>query len=434
MKLNRDSGFFPITKEPPSKHERTILMPKKKHSSMRLFLPVCMALFCAVWTTGCAATIFTGALLVDRINLATLKTSLDGTVVDETGVPMKDVKLVARFSYPTWDYTRSKTKTERHIIDGKFDIWKLGYCDVDLSFYKVGYEADDYHLHGGFGLVENEENTLKQHDMRVVMRQIRPPAHPPIRLRTLQHLYEATDLRYDMKRKERRVLAFRSSKPVMPEYTFVPFGQKPDESQYLELDFLRDEQGGIVTREFPGAVDSRGETVKYPAIFLIRLHSDDPDDGFVLFEEGKSLAEQNHFDGKIRKWNDYSGEMHEVHDLHKQIIRDCSAAQSRMQDHFMELAPEDGYTRREIAIPIEEIVRIWDYGETIKTTWYSPYRFAFLRVGGRYAKILFMFGGTIDGRAKEVDSGELGDDFRAFIYYNVYLNPEKGDRELKEFY
>ena len=139
--------------------------------------------------------------------------------------------------------------------------------------------------------------------MRVVMRQIRPPAHPPIRLRTLQHLYEATDLRYDMKRKERRVLAFRSSKPVMPEYTFVPFGQKPDESQYLELDFLRDEQGGIVTREFPGAVDSRGETVKYPAIFLIRLHSDDPDDGFVLFEEGKSLAEQNHFDGKIRKWN-----------------------------------------------------------------------------------------------------------------------------------
>ena len=126
-------------------------MPKKKHSSLRLFLPVCMALFCAVWTTGCAATIFTGALLVDRINLATLKTSLDGTVVDETGVPMKDVKLVARFSYPTWDYTRSKTKTERHIIDGKFDIWKLGYCDVDLSFYKVGYEADDYHLHGGFG-------------------------------------------------------------------------------------------------------------------------------------------------------------------------------------------------------------------------------------------------------------------------------------------
>ena len=109
-----------------------VLVPKKNHSSPRLFLVVCMALLCAVWTTGCAATIFTGALLVDRINLATLKTSLDGTVVDETGVPMKDVKLVARFSYPTWDYTSSKTKTERHIIDGKFDIWKLGYCDVDL--------------------------------------------------------------------------------------------------------------------------------------------------------------------------------------------------------------------------------------------------------------------------------------------------------------
>lgn len=93
-----------------------------------------MALFCAVWTTGCAATIFAGVLLVDRINLATLKTSLDGTVVDETGEPMKDVNLVARFSYPTWDYTRTKTKTERQTIDGKFDIWKLGYNDVDLSF------------------------------------------------------------------------------------------------------------------------------------------------------------------------------------------------------------------------------------------------------------------------------------------------------------
>lgn len=408
----------------PPKHERTIFVPKKKHSSMRLLLLVCMALFCAVWTTGCYG--------------------INGIVVDETGAPMKDVRLRVSYNYPpsllfdkNWE---GLSEDKRLTVDGEFSVRKIRWhwlrkgAATRLSFYKEGYYEVNYNCYTDFETDEDRQNTPGWRDMRVVMRQIRPPAHPPIRLRTLQHLYEATDLRYDMKRKERRVLAFRSSKPVMPEYTFVPFGQKPDEPQYLELDFLRDEQGGIVTREFPGAVDSRGKTVKYPAVFLIRLRSDDPDDGFVLFEEGKSLAEQNRFDGKIRKYNDYSGEMREVHDQHKQIIKDCSAAQSRMQDHFMEMAPEDGYTRREIAIPIEEIVRIWDYGETIKTTWYSPYRFAFLRVGGRYAKILFMFGGTMDGRAKEVDSGELGDDFRAFIYYNVYLNPEKGDRELKEFY
>ena len=134
------SGFriLPGHARTTPKHERTIRLVLKKNHSLRLFLVVCLAILCAVWTTGCAATIFAGALLVDRINLATLKTSLDGTVVDETGVPMKDVKLVARFSYPTWDYTRTKTKTERQTIDGKFDIWKLGYNDVDLSFYKMG--------------------------------------------------------------------------------------------------------------------------------------------------------------------------------------------------------------------------------------------------------------------------------------------------------
>lgn len=400
-----------------------LLMPNRNHS-LRLFLVVCLAVLCAVWTTGCYG--------------------INGIVVDETGAPMKDVRLRVSYNYPpsllfdkNWE---GLSEAKRLTVDGEFSVRKIRWhwlrkgAATRLSFYKEGYYEVNHNRYTDFKTEEDRQNTPGWRNMRVVMRQIRPPAHPPIRLRTLQHLYEATDLRYDMKRKDRQVLVFRDSEPVMWNYTFVPFGQKPKEPQYLELDFLRDENGEIVTKEFPGAVDSRGEIVKYPAVYLIRLHSDDPDDGFVLFEEGKSLAEQNHFDGKIRKWNDYSGEMHEVHDLHKQIIRDCSAAQSRMQDHFMELAPEDGYTRREIAIPIEEIVRIWDYGETIKTTWYSPYRFAFLRVGGRYAKILFMFGGTIDGRAKEVDSGELGDDFRAFIYYNVYLNPEKGDRELKEFY
>ena len=397
-------------------------MPKKKHSSMRLFLLVCMALFCAVWTSGCYG--------------------INGVVVDETGTPMKDVRLRVTYSYPpsllfdkNWE---GFSEDKRLTVDGEFSVRKIRWhwlrkgAATRLRFYKDGYEPEEHYYYTDFETDEDRQNTPGWRDMRVVMRQIHPPAHPPIRLRTLQHFYEATDLRYDRKRKERRVLAFRNSKPVMPEYTFVPFGQKPDEPQYLELDFLRDEEGGIVTREFPGAVDSRGETVKYPAVFLIRLHSDDPDDGFVLFEEGKSLAEQNLFDGTIRKYYDRSAR--EARTLHEQIINDCNTARERMQDHFMELAPEDGYTRREIAIPIEEIIRIWDYGETIKTTWYLPYRFAFLRVGGRYAKILFMFGGTIDGRAKEVDSGELGDDFQSCIFYNVYLNPEKGDRELKEFY
>jgi hypothetical protein len=83
---------------------------------------------------------------------------------------------------------------------------------------------------------------------------------------------------------------------------------------------------------------------------------------------------------------------------------------------------------------IGEIVRICDYGRAIETTWYSACRFAFLRVGGRYAKFFFQFGGAVNSRAKEVDFGELGDDFRAVISYDAYLNPEKGDRILKDYY
>ena len=404
------------------------LMPNRNHS-LRFFLLVILAVLCAVWTAGCCG--------------------INGVIVDETtGAPLNDVEITVTYDYPPSllmlllynDYEGLGNRRVKLTADGEFSVSKTHWHWIwkgratRLLFYKDGYEPEEHYYYTDFETDEDRKNTPGWRDMRVTLRQIHPPAHPPIRIRTLQHLYEAAYLDYDTKKKERRILEFRSSKPVMEEHTHVPFGQKPDAARYLELDFLRDDRGEIVTKEFPGAVDSKGETVKYPAVFLIRLHSDDPDDGFVLFDEGKSLAEQNLFDGKIRYYHGSTEEIGEQRDLHTRIVLDCSAARRRMENYFMELAPEDGYTRREVAIPIEEIVRIWDYGRANQTTWYSAYRFAYLRVGGHYAKAFFQFGSAVNGRAKEVDFGELGDDFRAVISYDVYLNPEKGDRILKEYY
>ncbi|MBR2963238.1 MAG: hypothetical protein IKC53_03425, partial [Lentisphaeria bacterium] len=80
-------------------------MPKKNHS-LRLFLVVCLAILCAVWTTGCYG--------------------INGIVVDETGAPMKDVRLRVSYNYPpsllfdkNWE---GLSEDKRLTVDGEFSV------------------------------------------------------------------------------------------------------------------------------------------------------------------------------------------------------------------------------------------------------------------------------------------------------------------------
>ena len=70
------------------------------------------------------------------------------------------------------------------------------------------------------------------------------------------------------------------------------------------------------------------------------------------------------------------------------------------------LASKEGYTRKEIVIPLEELIRVWELDGAIRISWFSAYRFAYLRVGGHYAKLFFNYNGS-NGRAESADYGSF---------------------------
>ena len=106
------------------------------------------------------------------------------------------------------------------------------------------------------------------------------------------------------------------------------------------------------------------------------------------------------------------------------------------------MAPEDGYTRREVSFPVEEVLRIWNYGdEGLKTVWCSGYRLAFVRAAGHYAKARFRFPGRSwdlgfpEDAFHPVDEMALdNEDFSFLIDLEMYINTEAGDRHLSESY
>ena len=357
-----------------------------------------------------------------------------GVVVDEYGRPLDNVELLVSyhvnpsvlfgvlgghdpFNDPYW---HGRDDLEKWIVNGKFRVpgrrLFLGGSARSLTFRKDGYIMEGY----------NSKTKSSWHGMQVVLRQ--PPPEPP-RVREIKHL-ESGQLEYSLKlqRRSRIVLPRIDRKEWNLGEMMRPFDRPFDADwNYLELDFKRDERGEIVFREFPGAFNSKGETVKYPAAFVIRLLSDDPDDGMIPVGEGESLAERTHYTGA--HWTNRPPE-------YLQIIEDSKNARRRLMDDLT-VAPDDGYTRREIEIPVEEMVRIWDQqmwaGVTPvqEVSWYPVYRCALIRVGGRYGKFFLHF---IGSRPERVDAyfGN-GAEFGMSFDCEVFLNPKAGDRNLTEY-
>ena len=239
------------------------------------------------------------------------------------------------------------------------------------------------------------------------------------------------DVWYDMARRKKRIYEFSMSSfsGSLEVYSRdVPFGQKPEAARYFELDFLRDERGEIVLREFPGVVDDWGDPIQYPAVFIVRLHSNDPDDGILLVGEGESVPEKNPFDGTIRSFGN-GREFDEERTLFRKGLTD--APTRFLKERTM--APEDGYTRREISIPIEEVIRIWA-ANGLKACSLLVYRTVFIRAAGHYAKAyLYYANGYSDIQLGPVDSEAFREKSHWEFQFDMYLNPKEGDRHLSEY-
>jgi len=112
-----------------------------------------------------------------QTNLDELEIDIKGTIVDEDGKPVENVRLEIRYEKPVLPYmTDNKYEVERRVVSGDFEIKKKGFNDVELKFSNQEYFLETFHFHAGFGMGENEENTLKQPALRVVLEKRLPTA------------------------------------------------------------------------------------------------------------------------------------------------------------------------------------------------------------------------------------------------------------------
>lgn len=370
-----------------------------------------------------------------------------GTIVDESGAPLDGVTVGVTYYVPPpyprifnllfysrWPDTPSWNQSEsiprRMTVDGEFRVrdkvlFRRGEVE-SIYFVKEGYYTEEYRIDQKYEVTADGKKVSQWGDMRVVMRK-KPP--PPRKVRTLDH--ETEDVIYEMANRRNHFIEFYVT-PFTGYFDvysrYVPFGKKPEAARYFELDFLRDEWGEIVLREFPDVVDDWGVPIQYPAVFIVRLHSDDPDDGILLVGEGESVPEKNPFDGNVRLYGD-GREFDKERELFRKELTDAPARFLKEQT----MAPEDGYTRREISIPIEEVIRIWD-ANGLKACSLRVYRTVFIRIRGHYAKAcLYYTNGFSDIRLGPVDSEAFGEKSYWRIQFDMYLNPKEGDRHLSEY-
>ena len=387
---------------------------------------------------------------VQKVNTTVSGPTICGTIVDESGAPLDGVKVMLEYREPIPFFQRKgawpNAPTYKHVlrsmtVNGEFEVSdkelsRMGEID-SLYFTKEGYEIESYGADQKYAIAPDGTKVFQWNGMRVVMRKEPPPR------KRVQLFHVSWNPKYYMSFREKGVTVLfgpdsdGADQRPRNESVSLPIGEELKGQKYFEVDFERDDKGEIVTREFPGVVDEKGVPMKYPAVFILRLHSDDPADGIILVDEGKSVLEQNPFDGRIREYGDGV----EYREEYTQIGRKLGEAPIRFLEE-RKMAPEDGYTRREVSFPVEEVLRIWNYGdEGLKTVWCSGYRLAFVRVAGHYAKARFSFPGRSwdlgfpEDAFHPVDEMALNnEDFSFLIDLEMYVNAEAGDRHLSESY
>ena len=180
-----------------------------------------------------------------------------------------------------------------------------------------------------------------------------------------------------------------------------------------------------MTREFPGVVNQKGESPKYPAVFIFRFHSDDPDDGMCIMEDGGYL--QDHpFDGKPLDSRTYQK-------LEKEESKILSGQMAKLRARSLERrseAPKDGYTLREVSIPVEEMLQIiGSDGKQFSVHWRGGYRWMYIRSGNHYGK--FSITSDLRGVTSGVDYGALNEKYRCTFHFELYMNRKPGDTNLR---
>ncbi len=333
---------------------------------------------------------------------------LQFTITDDDGKPLDGVMMKMRLERPIVQLLlsgESESKVmEKKTVDSKFRIHEKGWTSLELTFMKDGYYIETRRYHINF--MPNDSRDLgpdgksklvMKEDVQVVMYKGVPAAELVGTTRgMLQYDFEkgmrtVADLSaFDKKTEKPKKTTVSEEdgeeeeeedeeeyveKRIRIEMKSVDLKAKPKASKYIELDFRRDENGEAL---FDGML----QDTPCPASFIIRLHSDDPGDGFVAVDQlGSGFVRPEEYDKRYPA------------------------------------APETGYQK-------ELVFDFGKKGTDGKYQYKSNYLFAFVKCGGHYGKV-YIHPPVLDARLKTIQRVRVP-------LEQLFFNRVEDDRNVSE--
>ena len=330
---------------------------------------LCLGLTAGVLCSSCK----TGTAVLmnadDNLRIASSGFDIRGTVTDEDGNPLDGVTMEMAFSRVNTASFRSENLNETETVDSAFHVRRKGWTELRMEFWKDGYFPERLAFDSPW-LESGRKRYIAEDGIQVRMVKMGPVAK----------LYRTSDsirLKYDLKQGTGSICdlsMLRASEELdrrqyeTIEATAFKLESGPEATKYLELDFKRDENGEIVFVSLPGAL------APGPAELIVRLHSDDPDDGLILLNElDPDITE----DKVCKKYN---------------------------------TAPETGYGRKELAFVLTD-----QWHELDKSTF-----FVYLKCGNHYGKTKI--------HDLDLEIHRTFESARAYVV--LHINRVPGDRNL----
>ena len=296
---------------------------------------------------------------------------IKGSVIDSEGALLNDVKMDIVLSSPILPYmTSSKKVNKTESINSEFSVYEKGVTSIVLSFFKKGYYSERRSFSSSI-FEEDPSKIMQKHNIQIKMIKRGTPAE-------LICFYKSINSVIKEDKKNICDLSILQKESITENDTIsiksIDSKTKLD-TICIELDFNRDKNGNIV-------YDSKYRERPCSSGFVIRFHSNDPDDGLILVNDQDPLVNQDVFKTAYN------------------------------------LAPEEGYTRKEIMIKLGEKGSDGNYPcEANKT-------FVFLKCGKHYGRAIFNEL-SIDYSRDEIKS--------VSARVQMDINRKEGDRNLTEF-
>lgn len=289
--------------------------------------------------TGEAADIFD--VLLQRLEGKRSSTpffDIHGTVTDTEGKALDDVNIVIDLSRPDYrNITHSEYEKERITANREFHVKKEGWTRLTMRFSKGGYYTEKRSFHIDLTKKDPSSRAIRE-TIQVAMIKKGKPAE-------LDSFSGHLGFDFEKNVKDICSLSVFAEKDTPMRRTEIKMNgidpkAVPEAAYWIELDFKRDEKNNII-------YDGSYTNIPCPSSFVIRFHSGNPDDGFLIADE----------------WESGYGDPSDYYKVHT-------------------IAPMDGY-RQELE---------FEFGHKNEKGYYSferKYYFIFVKNGHYYGKILF---------------------------------------------